>query len=100
MTSTLPPPLKIWDVQTGENYPGPGRYVETLHAWVEAHGIVKEQTYRIEYHLIDAPFIRVFQYDVDGQGRCYVDPADRDRLARRQFDVLVTSPPPQPEDYT
>lgn len=91
---------QVWDVQTGENYPGRNpHWLAAFHAWVESHGIVKGQTWRIEHHLIDAPFVRVFQYEWNADGKVYLDPETREIARRDPYDVLVTSPPPRPEDY-
>jgi hypothetical protein len=66
----------------------------------EAHGIAKNDTYRTEHHVIDAPLVRVFQYDLDDDGRRYYDPLTDGVATRKPFDVLIKTQPPSPEDYT
>jgi hypothetical protein len=77
----------------------PPAFVKAYCAWLQAHGVDHKATYRTEHHLIDAPLVRVFQYDEDEQGRRYLDEATNDAAVRPAFDVLVKTPPPTPEDY-
>jgi hypothetical protein len=74
-------------------------FVEAYCAWLAAHGVDKMATYRTEHHLIDAPLVRVFQYDADDQGRRCYDPEIDGAAVRPPFDVLVKTQPPSPEDY-
>jgi len=62
--------------------------------WLMAHGIDHLITHRVELHLIDTLFMRVFQYDTDQRGRVRWD-RGTDTVARRApIDVLVRSDPP------
>ena len=98
MTQQLAP-LRVWDARS-ENYPGDSaEWLEAFHAWVEAHGVSIKVTYRIAYYVIDVPFIRVYQRAHDAAGRCFVDPATGDIALRDPFDVLITCPPPDQEEY-
>lgn len=90
--------LRAYDAQTGENYPGPTRWMGAFHAWLNAHGIEPTDTFRVEHHLIDAPFIRVSQYVKDENGRTKIDQEARKAITKT-CDVLVTSEPPKVEDY-
>jgi hypothetical protein len=93
-------PLTVWDARDQQNYPGrSAEWLDAFHAWVEAHGIAIRKTWRIEHHLMDAPFIRVYQDDYDEKGRLRLDPETGDVIARKPFDVILTTPPPRPEDY-
>jgi hypothetical protein len=88
----------IYDVHEDfHDHPWP--FVEAYCEWLQTHGVDHKATYRTEHHLIDAPLVRVFQYDEDEQGCRYVDEATGDAAVRRPFDVLEKTPPPSPEDY-
>lgn len=89
----------VYDANTSFWSVHPGAFCEAYNEWLEAHGIDKTKTYRTEHLLIDAPLVRVFQYEEDDQGNRYVDEATGDAAVRPAFDVLVKTPPPNPEDY-
>jgi hypothetical protein len=87
-----------YDVQEGF-FSYPRAFTDAYTAWLEAHGIDKSSTYRTEHLLIDAPIVRVFQYDKDEDLHRFYDPVTGDIAKRKPFDVLVRTPPPKPEDY-
>lgn len=90
----------VYDSQARINWPGPDGFADAYRNWLLAHGVNPNTTYRVEHHVIDCPLIRIFQLDRDEVGRVRVDPATRDFAVRAPFDLLVTSDPPRPEDYT
>jgi hypothetical protein len=90
--------LIIYDANGGF-FDNPPAFCAAYCEWLQAHGIDTHVTYRTEHHLIDAPFVRVFQVDEDQQGRRYVDDDTGDMAVRPPFDVLITTPPPTPGDY-
>ncbi len=91
----------VYDAQTGEGgWPNTGAWRLAFVAWLNAHGVNENDTSRVEFHLIDAPLIRVFQFAHNEGGRCYVDPATGDLARRDPFDVLIRTPAPRPEDFT
>jgi hypothetical protein len=96
MTSA-PQPLKAWDAQTKENWPlpGPRSATETFNTWLRTHSVEPKDTIRVEYYLIDCPFIRIYQYERDASGHRYVDPAIGDAARRQPFDVPITTLPPE-----
>jgi hypothetical protein len=100
VTDTSPTVFDVHDPQRNPWLIAPPEFVEAYCAWLEAHGIDKNSTYRTEHHVIDAPLVRVFQYERDADGRHKIDPVARDVVKRKPFDVLITTPPPRPEDYT
>ena len=77
----------------------PLRFTEAYCAWLTEHGIDPFATFRTEHHVIDAPLVRVFQYERDADGRHQIDPVAREVVKREPFDVLIKTPPPRPEDY-
>lgn len=80
-------------------YTHPAAFTEAYTAWLEGHGVDKNATYRTEHHLIDAPLVRVFQFDRNGEGRLYTDEATGEVAKRPPFDVLIRTPAPRPEDF-
>lgn len=58
-----------------------------LFEWLLDQGIEPKVTHRLEYFVIDAPFVRVFQIDADSSGRWL-------NKLRAPFDVIISSPPP------
>lgn len=97
MISSEHPQTAVYDANNGFR-DNPPAFCEAYCDWLEAHGIDRHLTYRVEHHVIDAPLVRVFQ--VAAAGRLL----DRDELrgdhVRKPFDVLIKTPPPSPEDYT
>lgn len=77
----------------------PKAFTDAYVAWLGDHGIDKNVTYRTEHRLIDAPLVRVFQYERDEQGRPHFDETTREMAVREPFDVLIKTPAPSPEDY-
>lgn len=99
MSTVLTPGL-VYDAGTHEGgWPNTETWRLAFVAWLNAHGVNELDTYRVEFHLIDAPLIRVFQYAKNELGRSYVDPATRDIATLPPLDVLITTPAPRPEDY-
>jgi hypothetical protein len=88
----------IYDVHAGF-FNHPRAFTEAYTAWLTAHGINKDSTYRTEHYVIDAPLVRVFQFAEDADGRRYYDQVIDDVAKRKPFDVLVKTQPPSPEDY-
>lgn len=77
---------------------------DQIRAWATEHGIDVNVTFRMEIHLLDCPFARVFQMDRNEDGRLYC-PIDHDHLsmdkvsecdaARRDpYDLPISSMPP------
>lgn len=83
----------VYDVRDG-SYPFDGATV--LCQWAAENGIDTDSAYRIEIHLLDCPFARVFQYDQDAQGRRFIDPATDDAARRKPYDLPISSMPPIP----
>jgi hypothetical protein len=87
------------DVREAKTFPISEPFRAAYSAWLTAHGVDPNETVRAEHHVIDAPLVRVFQYDRDEHGCRYTDPATNRVAMREPFDVLITTPPPSPEDY-
>lgn len=99
MSDLLTPGL-VYDSNTHEGgWPHSDAFRLAFCAWLKAHGVDDAVTNRVEFHLIDAPLIRVFQVAHDAEGRCYIDPATGDIAVLPPLDVLITTPAPRPEDY-
>lgn len=58
-------PLAVWDVREDQ---WRHRHEEKSE-WLRDHGFDVLAMYRAEFYLVDAPFIRVFTYHVNEQGR-------------------------------
>ncbi|MEV4246985.1 hypothetical protein AB0J63_26675 [Streptosporangium canum] len=69
-------------------------WYDSLLGWVRQHGIDPPNTYRLEVYLLDCPFARVYEFDLDKDGRKYV--AGSDYARREPRDVLLSSLPPAP----
>lgn len=95
-------PLYVIDCNTGEGCPcAPAR--KDLVEWLAEHGVEGKLTHRLEFYLIDIPFVRVFQYEPDLEPnrkifiRC--DPKTGEPVQRRPFDVITRSDlPPCPHE--
>ena len=93
-------PLYVIDCNTGEGCPcAPARM--DLVEWLAEHGVEGKLTYRLEFYLIDIPFIRVFQYEPDPKAIIRWDPKTGEAIQRRPFDVITHSDlPPCPHERT
>lgn len=94
---TLQAAYEAGDKASWDNYPW--AFQEAFRAWMAGHGVDAKSTKRVELHLIDAPFMRVFEFAQDPEGRAFLDPDTGDRALRAPYDVLVRTPPPDPADY-
>jgi hypothetical protein len=88
-----------YDVKQAKTWPISEAFCAAYLDWLAAHGIDPYETVRTEHHVIDAPLVRVHQYDHDEDGRRYINPATGNWAMRKPFDVLITTPAPKPEDY-
>jgi hypothetical protein len=89
-----------YDAHTYEGgWPHTAAWLNAWLPWLRLHGVEPNDTYRVEFHVIDAPLIRIYQHALNEDGHPYVDPATGRVAQRPPFDVLITSPAPRPEDY-
>lgn len=86
-------PVAVYDVQD-EGWWLPANLTDFLQ-WLRHHGINPDDTYRIEIHLLDTLFARVYQYDRDEHGRFFLDEETGEPARRTPFDVPVESTPPE-----
>lgn len=64
--------------------------------WARDQHLTPENIYRLEIYLVDCPSARVFEYDLDDNGRRYAISND---IARREpYTVILTSLPPVPQE--
>jgi hypothetical protein len=108
-TPTTLEPLAVYDVHE-DNWLGltEGQR-EELAAWLREHDVEPDDAYRLEIYLLDCPFARVFQFDVNERGKVYCrldhdhvamwesgrePPGGVCEIARRTFDVPLSSMPP------
>jgi hypothetical protein len=103
-------PLQVFDVRDDDLWyglKGQKAYCDTLRAWLRANGIEPWETYRWELYLLDTPFLKVFTYARDDQGKLRFRPVEdaeeRQRtgrwwlpVEREPFLVPVSSLPPAP----
>lgn len=94
MTTTTAEPL-VYEAN-GNFYAYPAAFVHAYRAWLAAHGIDPDSTYRTEHHFGEMPFVRVFQFDRDAEGRLYRDEATGLAAKRPPLDVPVKTPIPTP----
>ncbi len=81
-------PLAVWDARRA-----PVRKITAWSEWAREHGIPVDDTYRIEFYLVDAPFARVFRYAVNADGRCFKDPATGEAAEEPPVDVILSELP-------
>lgn len=72
----------------------PMPYQVEFLCWLRGHGIEPEDTFRVEYTVIDCPMIRVWRYLADEDGKRYVEPGT-DVIAHRVTDHAVRLPLPE-----
>lgn len=96
-TATAAEPV-IYEANTNF-FTHPAAFCEAYAAWLEAHGIDRNSTYRTEHLVIDAPLVRVFQYERNMQGRLYTEESTGEVAVRPPFDVLIRTPAPSPADF-
>lgn len=90
----------VYDCNTYEGgWPNTAGWLTAFQEWLRDHGVDPNVTHRVEFHLIDAPFIRAFQVAQDTDGRCYLDPVTCEIAQRPPLDVPITTPAPRPEDF-
>jgi hypothetical protein len=74
-----------------------------LLEWFTLEGINPRDIYRFEVYLVDCPSARVYEYDRDSNGHCYLV---GDEIARRPpYEAILSSLPPEtpalpPEETT
>lgn len=90
-------PLLVYDAATREGgFPNTSAWLEAFMSWLRLYGVDPYATYRVEFYLFDAPFIRVYQYAVQD---CSLHVVDGVVVHRPPFDVITSAPAPRPEDY-
>jgi hypothetical protein len=76
-----------------------GEFHRVFADWLYGHGVDGHRTYRVEFHVVDCPLIRVFQYATGETGRPLVNEAGDGVALCEPFDVMVRTAPPDPADY-
>ncbi len=90
--------LAVWHVRPGWHSWEHWREAE---AWAFSHGLAdpgpdggRTGTYRIEFHLVDTPFAKVFRFALNAAGCHYKDPDTGDAaLAEPETMILGELPP-------
>lgn len=95
---TPPAEPTYYDVKDNKTWPITEPFASAYRAWLAAHGIDPKDTVRTEHHTLDAPFVRVIQIARDAAGRRLLDDEGHIQLLP-PYDVLVSTPPPNPKDY-
>lgn len=94
MTAIGAEPLAIWDVNTKPGFICWEHWSEAV-AWNKDH--LPDQgndTYRLEFYLVDAPFAKAFRYATNEQGRRYMDLATGEAAVLEPVTVPLTELPP------
>ena len=82
----------IWDAREPVFWRG-GLY-KRVRAWLISQDIPTADTYRVEIHLVDVPFARVFTYALDSQGNRHMDTAILSPLTNEPYDKILSELPP------
>lgn len=87
-------PAAVWDARTAD---WKNMLLQSGRAaWLVAHGLNAGRIFRVEFYLIDAPFVRVFTYARDEDGHPVIVPGPHPQAAVADpEDVLLTDLPPQ-----
>jgi hypothetical protein len=99
LTGIKAEPLAVWDVRMYHDDMGDRglywRNWQETSGWARAHIADVDSTYRVEFHLVDAPFAVVWRYKRNERGWCFTDPATGD-VARAEpvVQMLDELPPP------
>ena len=91
---TMPEPLAAWDARDPQ---WPRRRQEKSN-WLREHGVPVNHAYRTEFYLVDAPFVRVFTYHLNEDGRPHWDEAHnctRRPATEPPFDMPLSELPPR-----
>jgi len=72
---------------------------EEIRQLVRAHGFDTNETFDVEYSVVDAPMLTVWVYEKNDEGRFYLSrgkPGDPDaEIAHHTVDVLLRHPLPE-----
>jgi hypothetical protein len=87
-------PASVWDARDAD---WPNVLLQSGRAaWLTAHGLNAGQIFRAEFYLIDAPFVRVFTYARDEEGRVLIVPGPQPHWrAADPEDVPLPELPPE-----
>jgi len=92
VTTVAAEPLAAWDV--GGGFHKWEHWAEAV-AWNKKHLPDRgDDTYRLEFYLVDAPFAKAFRYAVNSQGRWHLDPATGKPAVEEPVTVLLSELPP------
>jgi hypothetical protein len=69
------PPLAVWDTREHGFTSRGMRWFREAVEWAQGHIAEADRTYRAEFYLIDAPFVVLYRYAENDQGRTFTDPA-------------------------
>ncbi|MEU8270148.1 hypothetical protein AB0B89_23690 [Sphaerisporangium sp. NPDC049002] len=102
-------PLQVSDVRDDDYWnrmKGQTAYCDAVRAWMRAHNIDPNEVYRWELFLLDAPFLKVYAYQLDEHGHIVWRPVDADEkrliggwwdpVKREPYIAPVSSLPPPP----
>jgi hypothetical protein len=85
------PPLFAWDTrQNWHCHDWRGRV-----AWAQAHLRRADDTFRAEFHLIDAPFVVLYRYAENDRGHRFLDPATGEPAEENPVVQLLDELPPE-----
>jgi len=82
--------VAVWDVHDPDFWCIHSPVVE----WLTDHGVPVDPTYRVEIHLVDSPFARVFTWAENDEGCRYLDPATGEPAVSEPFVKMLSALPP------
>jgi hypothetical protein len=91
MTAVAAAPLAVWDTRGGFHE---WEHYREAYEWAQARISGAEDTYRVEFYLVDAPFAKAFRYLDNAEGRRYIDPATGEP-AMAEVTIMLSDLPPE-----
>lgn len=95
--SSLPAPLAVWDTRDPDGLWHCGGDIFMLAEavrWAGEHIRDALRTYRVEFHLLDAPFAVVYRYALDDSGHVFAQLPDQEAVTEAPvFQALDDLPP-------
>jgi hypothetical protein len=95
---TLPAPIAVWDTRDRDSFfrdtQHPARFMQAVE-WAKRHIDRPEDTYRVEFYLIDCPFAIVHRFATNEDGSIRWDLAGREPAIAEPVTVMLSELPPE-----
>lgn len=94
MTTTAAAPLAVWDCCGARPFHKWEHWPEAVE-WNATHLPGQgDDTYRLEFYLVDAPFAVAYRYATNDKGHRYIDPATGHPAVEKPVTVVLSDLPP------